>query len=83
MATIILVDRIGPGSRIERMAREVGAAIIQMSASYWPRLVAQELHRVLGFQHTLAGMDDARTGRYLERKLRSVPLEKFIGEGRG
>ena len=37
MATIILVDRIGANSRIERMAEEVQGTIIQMSAGYWPR----------------------------------------------
>jgi len=34
MATIILVDRIGANSRIERMAEEVQGTIIQMSAGY-------------------------------------------------
>ncbi|HUT03896.1 MAG TPA: CfrBI family restriction endonuclease [bacterium] len=79
MATIIIVDRIGPNSSIERLAREIGACIIQMSAGYWPREVAQELNRVLGFEHKLLKMKQSRIGKFLERELSTVPLEDFIG----
>ncbi|NOT61739.1 MAG: CfrBI family restriction endonuclease, partial [Acidobacteria bacterium] len=37
LATIILVDRIGANSRIERLAQGVEGTIIQMSAGYWPQ----------------------------------------------
>jgi len=79
LATIILVDRIGAKSRIERLAQEVKGTIIQMSAGYWPQQVAQELHRVLGFEHELASMQHAEIESFLERKLRQVPLGDFIG----
>jgi len=79
MATIIIVDRIGANSRIERLAQEVDGTIIQMSAGYWPQQVARELNRVLGFEHELVNMKQARIGKYLERKLRRAPLEDFIG----
>jgi len=82
LATIIIVDRIGANSRIERLAKEVDGTIVQMSAAYWPQQVARELKRVLGFEHELADMDHARIGKYLERKLRQVPLPDFIGLGR-
>ncbi len=79
MATIIIVDRIGANSRIERLAQEVDGTIVQMSAAYWPQQVARELNRVLGFEHDLVNMEQARIGRFLERKLSQVPLEDFIG----
>jgi hypothetical protein len=79
MATIIIVDRIGTNSRIERLAQEVNGTIVQMSAGYWPQLVARELNRVLGFKHDLVNMEPARIEKYLERKLGQVPLEDFIG----
>ncbi len=79
MATIIIVDRIGPNSRIERLARQIGACIIQMSAGYWPQEVARELSRVVGFEHKLTKMKQSRIGKFLERELNKAPLEDFIG----
>jgi hypothetical protein len=78
IATIIIVDRIGPNSRIERLARERDGIIIQMSAGYWPQQVVRELNRVLGFEHELANMEQASIGEFLEYKLNQVPLEDFI-----
>lgn len=79
MATIILVDRIGANSRIERMAEEVQGTIIQMSAGYWPRQVAQVLNKTFGFKHELNRMSDSETEKYLRKAMRKVPLEDFIG----
>ena len=81
MATIIVVDRIGANSRIERLAREADATIIQMSAGYWPQQVARELERALGYKHELANMSPSRVEAYLARKLNRTPLEEFIGLG--
>jgi len=79
MATIILVDRIGINSRIERMAEEVQGTIIQMSAGYWPKQVAQVLNKTLGFKHDLIRMSDSETEKYLQKAMKRVPLEQFIG----
>lgn len=79
LATIILVDRIGTKSRIERLAQEVEGTIIQMSASYWPQQVARELNRVLGFKHKLLNMKQSQIESFLKRELQKTPLEKFIG----
>ena len=79
MATIILVDRIGANSRIERMAEEVQGTIIQMSAGYWPKQVAQVLNKTLGFKHDLTRMNDSEIEKYLHKAMRKVPLEQFIG----
>jgi hypothetical protein len=79
LATIILVDRIGTNSRIERLAQEVEGTIIQMSASYWPQQVARELNRVLGFKHKLLTLKQSQIEDFLKRGLKKAPLEKFIG----
>ncbi|HMM97931.1 MAG TPA: CfrBI family restriction endonuclease [Anaerolineales bacterium] len=79
MATIILVDRIGANSRIEWMAREVQGSIIQMSAGYWPKQVAQVLHDSIGFKHELLRMNDGEIEKYLRKEIQKVPLEQFIG----
>ncbi len=64
MATIILVDRIGANSRIERMAEEVQGTIIQMSSGYWPKQVAQVLSGTFGYRHELTRMSDGETEKY-------------------
>ncbi len=79
MATIILVDRIGAKSRIERMAEEVQGTIIQMSAGYWPRQVVDVLNESLGFKHEIMKMKDNEIGDYLSQAIRTVPIEQFIG----
>jgi len=78
MATIIIVDRIGADSRIVDMAEDIGATVVQMSGSLWPRQIAQELGRVLGFEHPLAEMGDQDLIRYLKRELENVSLEHFV-----
>jgi hypothetical protein len=78
MATIIIVDRIGPNSRIEELARKVDGTIIQMSAAYWPQQVARILSSALGFKHDLVKMRPGQIHDFLGRKIREVPLENFI-----
>jgi len=80
MATIILVDRIGKQSRIERLAKEIGGTIIQMSMGYWPQEVAKVLKNTLGYKHKLASMKQSQLGQYLHEEMQKVPLEKFIGK---
>lgn len=79
MATIILVDRIGEKSRIDRLAQNLGGNIIQMSMGYWPQEVAKVLRDALGYRHKLASMNHSEIGPYLSRQIKKVPLEKFIG----
>jgi len=79
MATIIIVDRIGEKSRIDRLAKNIGGNIIQMSMGYWPQEVAKILRDVLGYRHSLASMSHSEIGSYLRRRIKKVPLKKFIG----
>ncbi len=80
MATIVIVDRIGADSRIVDLAREIDATVIQMSGSFWPRQVAQEFKRVLGFEHPLAEMSDQEVFHHLKHEIENVPLEDFVNE---
>jgi hypothetical protein len=78
MGTIILVDTIGKRSRIEQLAEDIKGIIIQMSMAYWPKLVAVELNKKLGFKHELIDMPENRIQQYLKAKMVEVPLESFI-----
>ena len=79
LATIIIVDRVGKNSRIERLARKVGGAIVQMSMSYWPRQVARELSSAIGYSHKILTLPDEKFESDLKREMRRVPIEKLIG----
>ncbi|HEX40708.1 MAG TPA: CfrBI family restriction endonuclease [Phycisphaerales bacterium] len=79
LATIIIVDRIGKSSRIEKLARRVGGSLVQMSMSYWPKDVARELEKVLGYSHEILRLSDKRLDSYLRRQVARVPMEKIVG----
>ncbi|RMD62556.1 CfrBI family restriction endonuclease [Candidatus Parcubacteria bacterium] len=78
MATIVIVDRIGRGSRLKAMASQVGGDVVQMSMSYWPQEVAQILHERLGLTHPLVEMPRQQIIPYLEEAIREVPLADFL-----
>lgn len=82
VASFIVVDRIGRGSRIPQIAKQVGATVIQMSMGYWVRTLAQELEKQTCYHHELANMPDKDIEGYLMRKLKEVPIEQFVSVGR-
>lgn len=81
MATIIIVDRIGEGSRIKELARRVEGDIVQMSLAYWPQEIAQILHQRMGFEHPLVNMPRTDIHAYLAETIKTVPLETFLQGG--
>lgn len=83
MGTIIIVDRIGPGSRIVELAEDIDGTIVQMSAGYWPKRIATTLNSLVGFEHPLITMDGDDIADYLETKLADVPLADFIQSATG
>ncbi|MBM4019183.1 MAG: CfrBI family restriction endonuclease [Planctomycetes bacterium] len=78
MGTVIIVDRIGPNSRIQELARRVRGTIVQMSAAYWPQEVARILSALLGFKHELVKMRQEGIHDFLRRRMREVLLEEFL-----
>lgn len=49
-----------------------------MSASYWPKKVAQILHQVLGLNHPLLKMKESEIEQYLKTQLATVPFEQLL-----
>jgi hypothetical protein len=78
MGTIIVVDRVGPRSRIIQLAEEIDGTIVQMSAGYWPQRIARELNAIFGYDHPLVTMVQDDVGDYLQTALQDVPLMNFI-----
>jgi len=82
MATFILVDRVGEGSRIVELAKRVDGTIVQMSMSFWPKLVAITLRDKLGYDSELASIPDDQVEDYLKNGLAKIDLLEFVG-GKG
>ncbi len=78
MATIIIVDRIGEGSKIKELAKRADGDIVQMSLAYWPQEVAKILHERMGFQHPLVSMPRSEIGDYLAQEMIRVSLDEFL-----
>lgn len=78
MATFIIVDRVGPGSRIIDLAEKIDGTVIQMSMTFWPQDVARKLEEKLGLKHELASMPISQIYAYLKAKVQNAPIESFI-----
>jgi hypothetical protein len=78
MSTIILVDRIGEGSRIVEMAKEINGNIIQMSMTYWVKEVAEILKEKMGFKHPILKMTQDASIEYIEKEMKTVNLKLFM-----
>ena len=78
MATFIIVDRVGEGSRIVELARQIDGIIIQMSMAFWPREVAKGLQDAVGLKHELIDMPTSQISDYLKDKMADAPIEQFI-----
>ena len=78
MSTIILVDRIGEGSRITDMAKEINGDIVQMSMTYWVREVAVILNEKLQFKHAILKMSADESLKHIESAMKSIDLNEFV-----
>lgn len=78
MSTLVIVDRIGEGSRINEMAEKIGGQIIQMSMSCWVKEVAINLNKKAGFKHKILKMSDEESIEWVRTQMKSVNLKDFI-----
>ena len=79
MGTIIIVDSIGKGSRIESLAAKIKGDIVQMSGAYWPLQVAKKLNKTLGYTNPILKIKtDAKLNAYIKQKVAKVPFEKLL-----
>jgi hypothetical protein len=78
MSTLIIVDRIGEGSRIVEMAKDIGGNIVQMSMSFWVKEVAGILSETTGFKHEILDMDSNESLCFIKSSMKLVNLKDFI-----
>ena len=78
VTTIIIVDRIGDGSRLPELARNMGGYIVQMSGSYWPRTVAQLIGELTDDHDDLSTCSPAEVPDLLRQRFDLVDLSQFV-----
>ncbi len=77
--TIILIDKIGDGSRIETMAKTIGGYIIQMSGTYWIYELAHTIKNAFSFyQNPLLSMTKEESLDYLRNRISEINLSQFL-----
>lgn len=77
--TIILVDKIGNGSRIENMAQNIGGHIIQMSGTYWVYKLANTIKEAFPFyDNPLLHKSKEESLSYLRDKMKNIELSNFL-----
>lgn len=82
--TIILVDKIGNGSRIESMARNIGGHIIQMSGTYWVHSLAKTIKEEFAFyDHPLLRMTKEQSIDYIRTYMSKIDVSQFIDYSSG
>lgn len=78
MATVIIIDRIGPKSNIGELANRINGDVVQMSMAYWPQDVAKILNSRMGFEHPLVNMPRSEVHDFLSDAMKNVKLENHL-----
>ncbi|MBN1330779.1 MAG: CfrBI family restriction endonuclease [Candidatus Heimdallarchaeota archaeon] len=78
MSTIIIVDRIGEGSRIVEMAKAINGDIVQMSMTHWIKEICNILKNKLGYSHKIIKLNDHEILTYIESEMSNIDLKQFI-----
>ncbi len=80
MATIVIVDRLGPASRTEELARGIGGHIVQMSGAYWPSKIARILQEY-GYNDEILNTQGTNLHALLTKRLKDVNFSKLVKQG--
>lgn len=78
MSTIIVVDRIGEGSRINELAKRIDGNIVQMSMNYWVREICQILKKTIGYNHKILQLSNEESLEYISNEMQRINLNDFI-----
>jgi hypothetical protein len=77
-ATFVIVDRVGERSEIIEQAKAINGTIVQMSMSYWPKILAKKLYEKTGFRSTLLRVSDGKVDAWLRNKTEKVSIGEFV-----
>jgi hypothetical protein len=77
MSTIIIVDRIGDGSRIGDLAAKIDGNIVQMSMNYWVKEIAGLLHKKAGHVTPFIKLTNEESLPYIREQMKGIDLSAF------
>lgn len=77
-ATFVIVDRIGERSKLVEQAKAINGTIIQMSMSYWPRMLAEQLLEKTGYRSPLVAIPDKRIEDEIRTRAGKVKIESLV-----
>lgn len=72
ITTIIIIDRVGGGSRVPALAKGMRGHIVQMSASYWPKQIAQVISEITGIPDELATCSQSEMPELMKSRFDNV-----------
>lgn len=79
MKTIIIVDRIGKGSRVKELAEEIDGVVVQMSFTDWAQALGNELEATLPeYVNPLKNLSHSEYAEAIKRGVAAAPLEKIF-----
>ncbi|HNR65438.1 MAG TPA: CfrBI family restriction endonuclease [Atribacterota bacterium] len=78
MSTIIIVDKIGEGSRIVNLAKNIKGNIVQMSMAYWVKEICKILEEKINFKHKLLTLSNEQTLDYIKEEIQNINLNNFV-----
>lgn len=79
MKTIIIVDRIGKGSRVKELAEEIDGVVVQMSFTDWAQTLGNELEAALPeYVNPLKNLSHSDYAEAIKLGVASAPLEKIF-----
>ena len=82
VSTLIIVDKIGDGSRIKEMAKEVDGDIIQMSMAYWVFSVAKIIKERTGFVPGILKIRQEDSLTYIRKAMERIDISNFLNTTR-
>lgn len=77
-ATFVIVDRVGERSKITEQAKLINGTIIQMSMSYWPRILAEQILAKTGYRSTLIGISEKKIEKEIRTLVSKVRIEDLV-----
>ena len=78
--TIIIVDTLGPSSKTQTLARQIGGDVIQMNGSFW----VKELSEIIGraskscYRSPLSRITNEQSLEFIESRIGAVDLNQFL-----
>ena len=78
--TIIIVDTLGPSSKTQTLARQIGGDVIQMNGSFWVKELSEIISRTSKscYRSPLSRVTNEQSLEFIESRIGGVDLSQFL-----